>query len=151
MRDLYYCHLYPSEFSYLKHRVPRVLGSESHSEGHGWQVSLYRHQGNVLHSDFLSGTLMEKSAAGSEWLVTAARFLDPRKYAHLCTALCYKVKIVSKSFRVSGQACFSISGLLCSFMFYCTREHLQRHRRVGIPCRRSKRKIWALLALAPSV
>ena len=83
---------------------------------------------------------MEKRVAGGESLETPARFLVPRRYAQLCSAMCYKGKMVSKMFRVLGQVCFPLSGTLCSFMFYCTREYLERHPRLEVPSRRSNNK-----------
>ena len=46
---------------------------------------------------------MEKRAAGAELLETVASFLVPSRYTQLCSALCYKGKLLSNVFTVLGQ------------------------------------------------
>ena len=82
-------------------------------------------------------------------LETAARFLFQWRSGQLCSSLCSKGIEASKSFRVSGEACFAPRGPLCSFMLYCTREYLERTLEKKFLARSGTEKISTLLVLTP--
>ena len=43
-------------------------------------------------------------------------------------------KSVLNVFQSVRTGMFTLSGLLYSYMFYCTRGYLERHQKVGVPC-----------------